>query len=463
MPAMDLEGAWGPARLRAAALGLRGHGGLAWLDADGSPPTGRRAFMGCAPVETRRVPWGQDAYAALDELSRGGEPGRPRWVGYLSYDAFWARSSLTPRMDRDTRWPTLLLHRYDALLEVDVPHERARLVGDDDAAIARLHARLVGGGTGGGGAVGAGGAAVGGETGTEGAALGSLTVGALTVTPRATHARAIERARDHIAAGEVYQVNLARAWTGELAGDPLALWLAMREASPVPLGLYLDGGDHQVLARTMERFLEWHPDAEGRGPIETRPIKGTIARAGADADEAARLRADPKEHAEHAMIVDLVRNDLGRVSETGSVEVTERFAVEPFAKLAHLVSTVRGTTRPGTTTSAVMDATFPPGSVTGAPKSAALAIIEALEPVPRGPYCGAVGFVDGAGGLSLAVAIRTAFVAAGTVRYHAGGGLVWASEAAREVAETELKARVFLDALAGANGPGADVVVEERD
>merc|ERR1711969_450406 len=110
--------------------------------------------MGCAPVETRRVPWGQDAYAALDELSRGGEPGRPRWVGYLSYDAFWARSSLTPRMDRDTRWPTLLLHRYDALLEVDVPHERARLVGDDDAAIARLHARLVGGGTGGGGAVG---------------------------------------------------------------------------------------------------------------------------------------------------------------------------------------------------------------------------------------------------------------------------------------------------------------------
>lgn len=441
MPATDhtLEGPWDDARIRDAALRLRAHGGLVWLDADGASEAGRRLYLGAAPVETLRVPWGEDALQALAALGHGGDR-RPRWIGYVAYDAFWARSHATPRMERGP-WPVLLLHRYDALLEVDLRESTARLIADDEAALERAKKRLA----------------------SDPSALGDVRVAALRVTPRATHAAAVERAREHIAAGEVYQVNLARAWRGPFEGDALALWMAMREASPVPLGLYVDGGDHQVLARTMERFLEWHPDAEGRGPIETRPIKGTIARGGDDDGEAAALRADPKEHAEHAMIVDLVRNDLGRVAETGSVSVGEPFAVEPYAKLSHLVSTVQAITRPGTDLADVLRATFPPGSVTGAPKSSALRIIEALEPVPRGAYCGAVGYVDGAGGLSLAVAIRTAFVGGGEVRYYAGGGLVWDSDPQREVAETELKARVFLDALTTLRAGEPVPVSEERD
>jgi anthranilate/para-aminobenzoate synthase component I len=147
------------------------------------------------------------------------------------------------------------------------------------------------------------------------------------------------------------------------------------------------------------------------------------------------------------MIVDLMRNDLGRVAAIGSVEVVERFVVEPFARLHHLVSTVACTTRPETRVSDVLRATFPPGSVTGTPKLRAIEAIDALEPTARGIYTGAVGFIDRAGGLSLAVAIRTAVVERGVASYFAGGGIVEASDIAREIAETDLKARVFTDAI----------------
>ena len=148
------------------------------------------------------------------------------------------------------------------------------------------------------------------------------------------------------------------------------------------------------------------------------------------------------------MIVDLMRNDLGRVAEIGTVKVDAPLIVEPFTGLYHLVSTVSCTTRPEVSIEDILKATFPPGSVTGAPKIRALEVIEELEQHPRGLYCGALGFVDHEGGLSLAVAIRTAIVCNGRVYYWAGGGIVEASNPAAEVAETELKARVFLDAIA---------------
>jgi para-aminobenzoate synthetase component 1 len=147
------------------------------------------------------------------------------------------------------------------------------------------------------------------------------------------------------------------------------------------------------------------------------------------------------------MIVDLMRNDLGRVAQVGTVKVEAPLVVEPFTGLYHLVSTVRCLTRPEVTLSDILEATFPPGSVTGAPKIRALEIIEGLEQHPRGVYCGAVGFIDHEGGLSLAVAIRTAAVRRGEVHYWAGGGIVEASDPDRELAETELKAKVFLDAV----------------
>jgi para-aminobenzoate synthetase component 1 len=213
----------------------------------------------------------------------------------------------------------------------------------------------------------------------------------------------------------------------------------------VPFGGYFADGAHAVLACSMERFLRW--DAAS-GDLVTRPIKGTTQRVGGDdAREQGALRDDPKERAEHTMIIDLMRNDLGRVAQVGTVQVRDRMGVEPYAGLHHLVSTVRCRTAAGTTRRDILDATFPPGSVTGTPKVRAMEIIDALEPCARDVYTGAVGFVDRAGGLSLAVAIRTAVVARGEVRYWAGGGIVEASDPSRELAETEWKARAFLDAV----------------
>jgi len=267
----------------------------------------------------------------------------------------------------------------------------------------------------------------------------------LQVDDAVQHRSAIVQALDYIARGDVYEVNLARRWTAKFEGSAFALWQAMRDASRVPLGMFLDAGERAVLACTMERFVRWH--AESR-TLVTRPIKGTIRREAGDDDAPERLRTDPKERAEHSMIVDLMRNDLGRVAETGSVSVDAPLAVEPFTGLYHPVSTVSCVTRPEVTLPSILQATFPPGSVTGAPKIRALEIIEELEQHPRGVYCGAVGFVDHDGGLSLAVAIRTATVQAGEVHYWAGGGIVEASDPDREVAETNLKARVFTDAVA---------------
>lgn len=228
---------------------------------------------------------------------------------------------------------------------------------------------------------------------------------------------------------------------------------AMREVSPVPHGALLEWEDasgapaRALVSRTMERFLRW--DRASRC-LETRPIKGTIARGAphTDGERAQTLRDDDKERAEHAMIVDLMRNDLGRLAEVGSVEVCGVFEVEPYAHLSHLVSTIRATSRPEVTLRDVILATFPPGSVTGTPKLRAIERIEALERFARGFYCGAIGHVDRSGGLDLAVAIRTAQVIGQELSYFAGGGIVDASLIERELDETELKARVLDDALA---------------
>ncbi len=391
------------------ALRLRSFGGLAWLD----DASGGRSYLGCAPDRVVGGTRWQQALGPM-ELFRPEEPAVPWWIGYVAYD--------------HTTW----FGRYDALLEWATEDGRSsvHLVGESEAAMDALAERL-----------------------RSEPRPATARLGPLCDPDPIDHTMGVDAVKHHIAAGDVYQVNLARAWRADFEGDALHLYLAMRRASPVPRGVFLDAGPCGVCALTMERFLEWHPDGVGRGVVRSSPIKGTIARASnqgvaEDASGAETLRADPKEHAEHSMIVDLVRNDLGRVAEIGSVHVEALLEVESYAKLQHLVSTVRATTRETTSLTSLLDATFPPGSVTGAPKVSAMKIIDALEPEPRGIYCGAVGHVDRRGGIDFAVAIRTAVVRDGQVVYHAGGGLVWASDAARELAETELKARVFLDAAA---------------
>ncbi len=420
----------------AAARRLAARPGLAWLDGDGLSEQGRWSFVGSDPVEIRSAELGDPAAfdavpdADSDAESDAGPPisAVPRWIGFVAYDAAFPGilRGQTLAHARPRR-PVVYFARYAALFAFDHATGRAFVCGDDAGACAELRARL-----------------------SPSPAPLEARCGAVEVDDPARHLAAIGRALAHIARGDIYQVNLARRFTAPFEGDPLSLFLAMREESPVPFGFFLRAEGMAILGRSMERFLRW----EGRGgALESRPIKGTIARSADEvAAPAAQLRADEKERAEHAMIVDLVRNDLGRVAVVGSVVVDDLFHVEPYARLAHLVSTVRCRTRPDVGLREVLEATFPPGSVTGAPKIRAVELIEELEASPRGVYCGATGHVDRAGGASLAVAIRTATVAEGRVDYHAGGGLVEASVPERELAETELKARVFVDALGKMRG-----------
>ncbi len=413
--------------------------GFAWLDSNRTESTdGRYSFITAWPSEQIRVEFGAESpFAALrgispasDEVNVEGPMASevPSWIGYIAYDAFWSSPARgQPRFKRD-RDPILLFRRYPALLTVDHEEGETWAVGDSREAVEAFRNRL--------GAL------------PDRSAV-RASVGAVAVDDASSHRRAIEQALEYIGKGEVYEVNVARRWSASFHGDALELWQAMRVASRVPLGMFFDAGDHAVLACTMERFIHW--DAKTK-VLVTRPIKGTIRREQTDDGASHRLRADPKEQAEHSMVVDLMRNDLGRVAETGTVRVDAPLIVEPFTGLYHLVSTVSCVTRPEVSLEAILEATFPPGSVTGAPKIRALEIIEELEQHPRGVYCGALGFIDHDGGLSLAVAIRTAKVSEGEVLYWAGGGIVEASHPDREVAETELKARVFLDAVAAVQG-----------
>jgi len=413
--------------------------GFAWLDSNRSKSLdGRFSFLAAWPSDQICVEFGANApFAALGGVrGAAGTAGAqglrscevPAWIGYIAYDAFWSAPARgKPRFDRGGR-PIMLFRRYPALIAIDHDSGDSWVVGDDMGACNEFVARL--------------------------SALTArepqvALVGEMEVDDASLHYQAIERAIDYIGMGEVYEVNIARRWSASFEGDALELWQAMRVASRVPLGMLLDCGDHAVLACTMERFIHW--DATSK-VLVTRPIKGTIRREPMDEGASHRLRADPKERAEHSMIVDLMRNDLGRVAQTGTVKVEAPMIVEPFTDLYHLVSTVSCTTRSDVSLEAILEATFPPGSVTGAPKLRAIEIIEELEQHPRGIYCGAIGFIDHDGGLSLAVAIRTATVAEGRVYYWAGGGIVEASDPDREIAETELKAKVFLDAVTALRG-----------
>lgn len=263
--------------------------------------------------------------------------------------------------------------------------------------------------------------------------------------PAARHRAAVERILDYLAAGDVYQVNLAQPFGVPLVGPAWALYARLARRHPVPYGAYLDVGEARIVANSPELFLR------RRGQrIETRPIKGTRPRGdgpATDAALAAELLRDPKERAEHVMIVDLERNDLGRVCRTGSIRVASHAHLESHPTVHHLVSTVTGDLRADVGLATLLRATFPGGSITGAPKLRAMEIIAELEAAPRGPYTGAFGLFDPAGDLELALAIRTAVVTGDRLHYHAGGGIVADSDPERELAETWTKTAALRLAL----------------
>ena len=262
--------------------------------------------------------------------------------------------------------------------------------------------------------------------------------------PRDGYLVAARRILDYIVAGDVYQVNLTQPFAAPLAAPAWALYAALARRHPVPHGAYLDVGEARLVANSPELFLRRRGER-----IETRPIKGTRPRGSGrarDAALAAELESDAKERAEHVMIVDLERNDVGRVARVGSVAVEAYARVESHPTVHHLVSSIVGCVRPDVGLADLLRATFPGGSVTGAPKLRAMEIIRELEPRARGAYTGAFG-VFHPDGLELGLAIRTAVVAGGTVRYHAGGGIVADSEPERELAEAWLKTAALRLAL----------------
>src|SRR5437899_483691 len=252
--------------------------------------------------------------------------------------------------------------------------------------------------------------------------------------PRARYLAAVRRILDYLAAGDVYQVNLTQPYAAPLAAPAWALFTALARRHPVPHGAYLDVGQACLLANSPELFLR-----RRRERVETRPIKGTRPRGNGrarDAALAAELEADTKERA-----------DLGRVAAIGSVAVEAYARVESHPTVHHLVSSVVGRVRPDVGLARLLRATFPGGSITGAPEVRAMEIIRELEPVPRGVYTGAFGLFHPSGDLELGLAIRTAVVAGGEVRYHAGGGIVADSDPERELAEAWLKTAALRLAL----------------
>jgi para-aminobenzoate synthetase component 1 len=283
------------------------------------------------------------------------------------------------------------------------------------------------------------------------------SVGALGAAPLAPlvsaerYHQAVHRILAYLAAGDAYQVNLTVPFAAPLVGPAHALFARLARLHPVPYPAYLDLGDVQLACNSPELLLR----RRGRR-VETQPIKGTRPRgtdAASDAALAAELRRDPKENAEHVMIVDLERNDLGRVCAPGSVVVEALARVESRPTLHHLVSVVAGTLRDDVDTATLLAAVFPGGSITGAPKIRAMQIIAELEDGPRGVYTGGLGLIDPRGDLELALPIRTAIVRDGVVRWHAGGGIVADSSPEGELAEVWLKTAALRLALGEPSHP----------
>jgi para-aminobenzoate synthetase component 1 len=484
------EVAW-PADAEAVFACLAARPGCVWLDSAGGPaPLARWSVLAAEPSAvlvhadgaTRLTESGGRlldsgggspfeklrqtlAAMAFDDEPPMPLPFGPGLYGYLSYDlAPWIepKATLSPR--RDIALPDLWLGVYESVLVLDHQEQRAYLAGGDGPAFEAIREAK--------------------NCGLRIANCGLEETTARLLNPqseirnpqfvapplscnmtREEFLRAVERAREYIAAGDIYQVNLSRRYAADLAPRPsrgapaegtwAELYRRLRRANPAPYAACLGlGAGQAILSSSPELFLA----LEG-GRIVTRPIKGTRPHRPGDEAFNARMRAEllksEKDRAELVMIVDLERNDLGRVASYGSVRVTEPRAIETYAAVHHTVATVEGRLHDGRDLVDLLKATFPGGSITGAPKVRAMQIIAELEPTRRSAYTGAIGYLappspaNPAGRSLLNVAIRTLLVSGGQVHLQVGGGIVADSQPEAEFEETEDKARALLAALAG--------------
>ena len=254
--------------------------------------------------------------------------------------------------------------------------------------------------------------------------------------------KAVERAKQYIYDGDIMQVVLSQRMSAPFAAPPLSLYRALRAINPSPYMFYFDMGDFHIVGSSPEILVRLENDV-----VTLRPIAGTRPRGATREEDLALekdLLADPKERAEHVMLMDLGRNDVGRVARTGSVEVSETMIVERYSHVMHIVSNVEGRLKSGLDAMAVLKASFPAGTVSGAPKVRAMEIIDELEPTKRGIYAGAVGYLGFSGDMDVAIALRTAVIKDGTLYVQAGAGIVADSVPENEWVETQNKARALL-------------------
>jgi anthranilate synthase component 1 len=408
--------------------------GALWRDARGGmhvsgalPPLSTAGFLGTLDAQWRTAAAG--AAPLPPELPFAGG-----WMVYLGYElaleiepalrAFWPSAS---RMDARPvavalRIPAALLRTADRrgllVTEAQVSAtERAGILADLAAAL-----------------------------------RGPLPAMPADIEPREeapeAYLRRIARAQQYIAAGDIYQANLSRPWRAKLPdGFPAAtLYQRLRRTNPAPFAAFAQFGEFRVLSSSPERLLR----IQGRR-LDTRPIAGTYPRGRSDAEDrelAAALVAHPKERAEHIMLIDLARNDLGRVATGGSVRVDEYMAVETYAHVHHIVSNVTGELRAGVAPAAALRAVFPGGTITGVPKVRCMQIIAELEQAPRGPYTGSLGYLNHDGSGDFNILIRTMSLYGNELEFRAGAGIVADSEGERELAESRAKARGMVLALA---------------
>ena len=420
---------------------------------DGLGERGRWSYLARDPDQVLwSTPDGpDDPFAALARMigpvSPGAPDGPPFQGGVAGLCAYDLAGRIEPMgLARDADWPDMACARYPALLAFD---HRDKVVvavgrgGEDSEAAANAERAL-------------GWLALHPHAGSQGA-----LAAALDCDPPAAYEAAVSDVVARIAAGEIFQANIARAWRGRLNPGVRAFDLARRliGASPAPFASYLRLDGRALVSNSPERFLSVAPHAGGLR-VETRPIKGTAPRGRGAAEDAAlalALSKSVKDRAENLMIVDLMRNDLARVCAAGAVETTELFRIETFANVHHLVSTVTGELAPGRTAVDLLRGAFPPGSITGAPKVQAMKVIAGLEP-PRGPFFGSMFWAGFDGGFDSNVLIRTAAFTADAAGWaleaRAGGGIVADSDPHAERRETEAKIAALLAALSGPCSPG---------
>ena len=444
--------------------------------ASGPETTGRYSFLGCSPFllmrgKNDRVEiWERDGAVRVlcpanpvHELRRllaaegmrrpaGLPPFFGGAVGYFSYDIKNFLESLPDTVDDDIAVPDAVFGFYDTVAVFDRFQPSLKVIAtveaeEDPARAYREGARRV--------EELAGLITAGPEVPREGSVPFSIGPISSTHDPE-SYGRMVARAKEYIAAGDIYQANLSQRLSAPFSGDTRVLYEVLKQINPSPFGFHFDYGDFQIVSCSPERLVRLQGNR-----VDTRPIAGTRPRGSTESEDEALARElilHPKERAEHVMIVDMSRNDIGRVCEYGTVRPDEFMILEPYSHVIHIVTNVTGKLRPQCDALDLFSAAFPGASITGVPKIRCMEIVDELETVRRGPYTGSAGWISFAGDMDLNIIIRTFVIKDGLAHVQVGGGIVADSDPSSEYEETLHKGRALVEApreVSGAALPGA--------